>query len=247
MSKTIEIDDYLLGLSKDIRHDDSIKDKLYVEEKVAYVDDNYLRDQANFYSLLGIELRKVNVLVDDIEICMSPIYIPIKYTNRFNSSINGVIDNSQNFYSVINICDINSTASRINYIHELAHTQVNEFDNLEDEYNNELMPLLMELIYSDYIGYDNRVNDRLYELNAAISFAYDPTLTFENKKYIKSLLQALKLYRMYNGSDNYDKKEMIYNISLLFNKDISLEDFLSIYDVNYNNSKVALNVLKRNK
>ena len=253
MNKEIDIDNYLNELHLNIINDNSITFKAYdySDNKVDY---NILRDQLVFFDNLKVVLHKVKILDDDIVRYLNPGFISVILNDDLNSNNNngsGVhgfydSDDREPCYTSILIENYNNYFPKIAYIHEIVHTQINEFKNIGDEYNKELMPLFFELLYSDTINYNNRINDRLYELGLAISLVNKKNM-FENKIYIKSLLQALNLYRLYNKSSISVKNEIMNYVNLLLNRDIYLEDLLSIYEINYENSCKDLKTLKRSK
>ena len=253
MSKDIVIDDYLINLKSEINNDKDIK-SLADEYQKSNIDQYYLREQLAFFKNFNIDLHKIVVLDDDVKRTLSPEFLRVELNNDDNSMdkigtrTHGIYDTNEKepWYKVITINNYNNYYPRIAYIHEITHTQVNDFINSNDEYNRDVMPIFMELLYSDTIRYKNRVNDRLYYWSSHISNV-DKDDSFEDKSYIKSLLQALKLYRLYNKSGMDVKLEMQYYIKLLFNRDIYLDDLLNIYEINYENSKSELNVLKRSK
>ena len=235
--KDIEIDDYLKNLQHDLEKDESIRD-LCKDDKENDITSDSLRNDLSFFTKNGIELHKVNVLFDDCVMELSPYFIDINLDDRIRAHINRDIlrmDKVEPYFKSIDIGKINEYYPRINYIHEIVHSQVNSFYNMNDEYNRELLPIFMELVYSDVIGYPNRVSDRLDELKRSLAFAYDPECLEQIKYYTKSLLQALQLYRIYNSSDNTTKKDIMFYINVLFNRHINLEDFLSIYGITYDN------------
>ncbi len=247
MKKDIVIDEYLKKLSADIIKDKDIKFLSFdnSDNKTNY---DEIKNQIQFFNNVNIKLHKVKILEDDIERYLDPKYIDLELNDKLGSKVNSVFDSVTNelCYLYMTIGNVNNYYPKIAYIYEIVRTQVNEHYNVNDEFNKLLIPMFMELIYSDSINYDNRVNDRLYELGLSILFL-DEVNSEENKIYIKSLLQALNLYRLYNKSGNSFKKEMMYYMNLLFNRDIYVEDLLNIYEVNYDNSKKDLKVLKRSK
>ena len=248
MEKIIEADNYLHNLQLDIMHDDSIKSREFDVEN-SRINEEILKQQVYFFDELGLKLHRIYTLLDDVEMELSPQYIAIDLS-KDNRSITMSIfdrDNGDVLYPDIDIRNINNYTPRINYIHELVHTQVDNRFNMNNILNNELLPIFMELLYSDRIKYDNRVNDRLVELSTAIGYLYDPEHKEENSRYIYSVLQALNLYRLYNRSNEEYKKEIIRYIQLLFNRDIYLEELLDKYNINYDNSKVNLRELKQSK
>ena len=248
MEKVIEVDDYLHNLQLDIMHDNSIKNKGFDYEE-SRINEDVLRDQAYFFEELGLQLHKVYTLRSDVEMELSPQYIEIILSDDNRSIVDTIVDKEFNkvLFPYINVRNRNNYAPRINYIHELVHTQVDSSYNMNNILNKELLPIFMELLYSDRIKYDNRINDRLVELSAAIGYLYDPEHKEENSRYIYSLLQALNLYRLYNRSNEEYKKEIIKYIQLIFNRDIYLEELLDRYNINYENSKVNLRELKQSK
>jgi len=248
MEKVIEVDDYLHNLQLDIMHDNSIKNKGFDYEE-SRINEDVLRDQAYFFNDLDLELHKVYTLRNDVEMELSPQYIEIILSDDNRSIVDTIVDKEFNkvLFPYINIRNSNNYTPRINYIHELVHTQVDSRFNMNNILNKELLPIFMELLYSDRIKYDNRVNDRLVELSAAIGYLYDPEHKEENSRYIYSVLQALNLYRLYNRSNEEVKKEIIRFIQLLFNRDIYLEELLDKYNISYDNSKVNLRELKQSK
>ena len=248
MERFIEADNYLHNLQLDIMHDDSIKNKGFDVEE-SRINEEILKQQVYFFEELNLQLRRVYTLLDDVEMELSPQYIAIDLSKDNRSIVDPIVDKEFNkvLFPYISIRNSNNYTPRINYIHELVHTQVDSSYNMNNILNNELLPIFMELLYSDRIKYDNRVNDRLVELSAAIGYLYDPDYKEENSIYIYSLLQALNLYRLYNRSSEEYKKEIIRYIQLLFNRDIYLEELLDRYNINYDNSKVNLRELKQSK
>ena len=240
-------DKYLDNIFDGIRHDRNIKLMAY-ESHPSKITTDILREQLCFFDKLNINLRNVTMMEGKKIVSGHPKNINIELDdNFFNAKTYFDEDNDMRCYYLMRIGNPNSYYPRISYISEITRTQMNISDNLCDNYNREVVPLFLELLFSDGIHYSNRLNDRLYELGLSISYMDVRDLRDEGRTYIYSFLQASNLYRLFNSANSEVKKEILGYLKMVFDGIITVEDFLNVYDINYDNSKVDLNILKRGK
>ena len=178
---------------------------------------------------------------------ISPFDLPIKLCNNPNDCGVNIyyhhIDNDLNIPIFRNITfpKMNYTKSITElYIHEICHTQTPPLGlGLLADINDELFPIFTELLYS--IKYNDgkmiyfRLNNLIKLINRYKEFQ-DTNMYLYLKgviKYIESTLKALMLLYLYDTETNTSKKAMIIDdIQAIFDKNLSIDEFLIKYDIN---------------
>lgn len=177
---------------------------------------------------------------------VSPFDLPIKLCNNPNDcgvNIYYHIDNNLNVPIFRNITfpkmDYTKSITEL-YIHEICHTQIPPVGlGLLADINDELFPIFTELLYS--IKHNDgkmiyfRLNNLIKLINRYKEFQ-DTNMYLYLKgliKYIESTLKALMLLYLYDTETNTSKKAMIIDdIQAIFDKNLSIDEFLIKYDIN---------------
>lgn len=188
-----------------------------------------------------------------------PFGLPIKQekdTDEFFGTLNEVIFLTQPFktiyYKNITLAKNITEISKLAYTHEIAHSQLNHVRGLiEQYYNTEVISILLELIHALELNDNEHLltahdSIRLSELKYIIDELdkyYDKRENPEIKKvllegslYLQSTLEAYNLFITYYKSPTSIKKEMLTSIQKLFNKEHTLEELLSKYDISLESS-----------
>lgn len=167
----------------------------------------------------------------------------------------------EDYYRGIELSKKNTDLSSLSYTHELIHTQLNHVPGLVKDYSNiEILSIFLETVEA-YETSDKllRIHDieRLDELSGIIKElqSYHSTsredikeILVEGSSYAESTLKAYNLFIIYYNSSLKLKKEILSNIQKILNYEISVEDFLSMYDITFESSqdvKRLTNYLKR--
>lgn len=150
--------------------------------------------------------------------------------------------------------------SSASYVHEITHTQIDSIKGgLKDYYNQEVFSIFLELIHADLVSTDDNIlivkeANRVFELSEIVRQQQEVSTgklelsreeQIENSKYIQSDFIALHLFHLYHNSNSLIKKEMLMNIQRVFNGIITVEDYLELYEVTFNNSKKPSIIEKR--
>lgn len=178
---------------------------------------------------------------------ISPFDLPIKLCDNPNDCGVNIyyhhIDNNLNVPIFRNITfpkmDYTKSITEL-YIHEICHTQIPPVGlGLLADINDELFPIFTELLYS--IKYNDgkmiyfRLNNLIKLINRYKEFQ-DTNMYLYLKgliKYIESTLKALMLLYLYDTETNTSKKAMIIDdIQAIFDKNLSIDEFLIKYDIN---------------
>lgn len=153
-------------------------------------------------------------------------------------------------FKSIKLNTLRSNITNSLYTSEIARTQIESNKGLINDINNkDVIEILIEFIISYSTNEDIFNNDLLYRLKKLIVYLNNikDNLSFgntlESSINISSTLKALKLFNIYKSSNNNIKSEMLNNIGKVFNQELSVEDFLNIYNINLNNS-VNINYIK---
>ena len=130
------------------------------------------------------------------------------------------------------------------YAHEITHTQYIK----EDPIYNELLPIFVELLASDYFNQNEQ--ETILRLGDLLScLKYLRYLFYSNKKikitllnkintYVESTLKALMLYNLYkNESLSSSRARIIDDINDAISYKISLNDLLSNHNITDSDAK----------
>lgn len=251
----IDLDIYLKFLARLIEKID-IVNNLNIVESNKKISPNKIVNTLSFFDDLNIKLHEVYLKNNNFIIKCNPSCLPFEvrediltsfiYNNYFKDENN----NPNKYYKKIYLLKKNYKYVESSYIHEIVHTQMDGIYNYDDELNEELLSIYFELLYGYYNNYFERYLMRLKNLKDytyILSESNDEVEIFKAKKYIKSILQAIKLYHLYIDSNNNIRNYINTYIQDIFNREDILENMLEYFDINYDNSKVDINTLKRYK
>lgn len=176
-------------------------------------------------------------------------------------------DNLNNLFIVLginlskNIIDLTPSV----YIHELFHTQINsKLGNVLNRYNDEVISIFMEFVYildnqndTDLFTINRYIRSRDLSRYVGINATHElgkKTLSEEDYllafTYAVSILQAFQLLSVYMSSSLKEKKNILRNVQKVISFELTLEDFLEMYDIGLNSidniSKYEVCLKKRN-
>lgn len=237
-----------------------MKKKYVLETSRNFLDSHFILQSVPFYheTKIGpIRIEKYGTV--------HPFGLPVKSVNlqdQFNGRLKEVITREDGriieyLYRGIDLNRRLNELSPLAYTHELVHSQLNHIPGLIKDYTNiEFLSIFLETVQA-YETSDKllRIHDieRLFELSGIIEelSKYHETenekiknVLVEGTSYLTSTLKAYKLFIRYYYSTNEDKKTILRNIQRIFNHEISVEEFLSILDVTFENSQDS-NSLKK--
>jgi len=247
----INKEEYLKKLFKDIKNDSLIvlnSTPIFIHQ----YDNNEVMESLSFFEDMGLSLHDVYLKSNNQIKLDNPRNIKIiaDYLND-TSEVYFDYDKDDNEYvDSIKLTFSPRRNSAISYLHEIVHTQVTIYNNVQmiDDTHEELLPIFIELLAAKVYGIGYYTNFRLKELAYDIFKFY----TADNKydkfiyaTYIKSTLKAFKLLDIYLSSNVRVKEDMMRRIQNVFDSKIRVEDLLKEYNITYDNSKVKLSKLKR--
>ncbi len=248
------IDNYLYTLAKYINNDKRFNYINFYNSFNIKVSD--LRKQLDLYSSLNLHLQNVLVKYRGKVTFTNPKNIKIiigKECNGIDIShlyryIVQYGDNPELFDAVHEYVFINTLinySAYSSYLHEIMHTQIVLGKNLEDQDNEELLPMFIEFIY----GYVNNTDQLLYKMKRLSTYidGYMHTTSEQTRndtrRYIISTLKAIKLYHLYMNSNGDVCHEIANDITSVFKYEKVLEEVLDKYDITFENSKVDIKKL----
>ena len=249
------IDSYLYSLSKDIKTDKDISNVNFNNPFNLKASD--LRKELELFKFLKLYLSDILVTYRGKTCLTSPKNIKIflgKECNGINIShlyrYTVTYGDNPDFFDVVHryifINTFSNYSAKSSYLHEITHTQLVVGKNIEEDVNEELLPMFIELIY----GYINDTDQLLYKLKRlaiyidGYMFTTSEDVRCDTKKYITSTLKAINLYHLCMNKLNMDR-EILSDISKVFNYNTTLEKVLDKYDISLDSSKVYFKELKK--
>ena len=136
------------------------------------------------------------------------------------------------------------------YTHEITHTQLNHIPGLIEDYNNiEFLSIFLELIEASESPNPNLLHAhdyyRLRELREIVNELdkyYDTEnedikdVLLEGTSYLHSTLKAYHLFDKYLSGDINFRRTVMVGIQRVFSHHMSVEEFLSYFNITYENS-----------
>ena len=244
----IDKDPYLKDLYYSIIKDDSI-----LNNDVSILKEYSKKDIVNslsFYSDINLKLHPI-LLKKDKKIKLenpNKINIIADYLHNSSEVYFNYDKKGREYVDSITLSFTKKRNSIISYLHEICHTQVTIYNNIQmlDDCHDEVLPIFIEQLAAKELGFDNYINFRLKELARDIYYYFntlnnDDLYTYST--YIKSTLKALKLLDIYYNKPGI-QKDIILGIQDIFDSNIKIEDLLGNYKITYENSKRKLRDLK---
>ncbi len=244
------MNNYLDSLSHDIMNNQDIMDIMFHPSNIK---PRKLKKELEIFDYINLKLNDVYVLVRK-RICLtSPKKIKIilgsEYTkSTFSYLYREPIDKDVDFSDIKLVCEyvfINnyySYSTKTSYLHEITHTQLITYKNIEEYYNGEVLPIFMELIH----GYYNNTDQLLYRLKF-LNIYIDSYMNGDKEeakeeamKYIVSTLKAIKLLDLYKNNSN----ELISDLNKVFSYDITLEQVFNKYQISLDDKPSLDKMLK---
>ena len=202
----------------------------------------------SYFNLHDVYLLKKGYKLE----CSSPFNILISRTKKsfFEAEVESSFeeitnDNYQMLFRKITLPILpNSLLANI-YSHEIIHTQlISVFGSIDHFFNNEVLPIFIELLYNynykkeyEYIIRLNQLKDIIENIDTNCTMNTD---TFNDMLYYVSIVTAYKLFNIYIKGNNLVKKELIFNIQSVFDNKFTLENLLDKYDINWTKKRVIL-------
>lgn len=240
---------YLKNLQRDIHYDNELD--VVLENN----NNSNVKESLDFFNQINLDLNNIEdinckfIKVEDIEVLIDPSYSKSRLIRQIfacDQHISRIILGN-NDKDIING----------SYLHEVVHTQVHKYGyipQVENDYNVEVLPMFIELLYASI---NNIEKIKLRRISSLKDYIPDYLLYFDevegvtkedkdkSERYIKSFMQATHLLKIYNEADELGKKNIIDEISKVFNSYNSVEELLKKYNVKYENSAYDLKTLKR--
>lgn len=201
------------------------------------------------FSQKKYDIKKYIEYFNSIPRLINPYEIPIKQVldGYFDGKIltiecNDSKINNQIDYIINNIIITNKTSNYLGTIitHEITHSQLETGKlKIQKNYNSEMLPIFLGLIYSSAIE-KKEINTeyiyRLKELEILINYLskkenLETSKAYQASIYLESSLKALELYNYYSTSNKLKQKELIDLINKIFNNYLILEEFLEKYEL----------------
>ncbi len=140
------------------------------------------------------------------------------------------------------------------YAHEIAHTQLDP-GYTKDYLNREAIPAFMEEIFSDVLDKSGSLlqSNRYFKLNLTAKYIdmirkeEESILKVEPSTYIQSHLESIALANLYFSSNRTIKKEILENVSKVFNGEQDLDNMLNRYECGIDNVPLDIKILKKVK
>ncbi|MDE5889328.1 MAG: hypothetical protein K2H20_04845 [Bacilli bacterium] len=221
---------------------------------------SFLDENFKLHKVLTIKPIKLVKKCLSVYFPVHPYKIPlssIESPDIFNGSVVEYLPKGTDKTIIKNII-LNSPTTEhtsIQYVHEIAHTQVDSQKGcLNNYYDAEVLSIFLELVHAFSIDSTEnllRINDsrRILEMLTiseqllSIPRIYRATL-IENSKYLCSGLKAYNLFITYYYGPNAVRKEMLKSVSQVFNGEITVEDMLAKYDITFENSQDEKKLMK---
>ena len=213
---------------------------------IKYVPDDV---SASIVFLLQNKLIDYETVLERFYVCgtmISPYDLPIKYSD--DTRVNRALFKDGSYFSSISLNRVNSEMVLLEYIHELAHTQIDSHFGIVKNYlNREVLSIFLEKLFSLKIDKDGRLTESLNNVrfNNVLkcielqSKNIKDTFKLEACIYVVSTLKAEHLYNVYLNGDNSIKKEILKDIQLVFDGMLGVEELLEKYDIIYDSSKMV--------
>ena len=237
------MEDYLKCLNEDIKNNKEIMAIMF-DPSNRFTTVSSLRKEFSFFDDIGLELNDVLVRKGKKVILTSPKNINVMFGKQsrdiiFSYLYRNVLDENKKLkdidiiYEYMFINKYYCLCAKSSYLHEITHTQFIEYKNVEKIINTEILPIFIEILYGD----KKNINELLYKikfLTLYIDAYYEDENTKKDKleayKYIISTLKAIELFNLYKSNNNIGR-DIISDISKVFDYDITLEEVLKKYEI----------------
>ena len=246
------VDSYMYNLYKDIRNNDYINN-LKVNNKYLNVTKTYLRDQLDLFCYLDIKLNNVYAKYRNKTCYTNPKNIKIILGENLNGFTSSHVYRTplyyfNNFKDIELLCwyvFINNHSSYCieeSYVHEMVHTQLVYGRNVINYRYIEILPIFFEILKGHSLDKDSicyRLKRYADSINSYMNTNNDDIRRISST-YIDSTLKAIDLYDLYINSSYQVKKELLKDIQDIFYFELTIDDLLKKYAINYDNFKPSL-------
>jgi len=233
----------------------SIKEKnnSFTLERIPYkeslsISKEFMDDNFKLHEITFINKKTIGILNKKITIFKTYNKHPynLKIIKDIEGPVGGELEETvldKIYFNKIHLPKISSELTPAIYAHELVHTQLDSNKGVyKNYYYSEILSILVEYIINSRKENITKFSetDRIFELNVITNELLEDRERedkIESCKYLVSSLIALNLYIIYYNSNNNLKKEMLTNIQKVFDYEITLEEFLDIYEVSFTSSQ----------
>lgn len=240
------LNEYLDSLKHDIKNNSEVMSITWHPSKLKA---NDLRSELIFFDDINLRLNDVLCLYRNKVCLTSPKHIKTIVAKKYNNIEFSFIckhpvyqllgfEYDKIVIKYIFISNYNTHSIQASYLHEITHSQLFVHKNIEKEINGEVLPIFIELLY----GYYHNTPQLLYRLWLIIKYLEEYKEIKSSETYISSTLKAIELFELYI-SNNTIGKEIIDDISKVFDYDITLEELLDKYEISLDNYRPSLKEL----
>ena len=234
--------DYFSSISLDSFRDRTKADK----EDVIKYDKKFFKENIPLQKIIAYGEKDIPYKTNPFNILKFKKHLKTSYVD-YSKIMSGKYRGRIAFEPII----IKDTITKLSYGgigHEIVHTQIEKNPNLlTNYYNREVLSIFVEMIISNSLDdktLDNIMRYRfqnVYECIVDLSYYGDVIFTsdkiFQFRCYLSSSLKALHLYDIYINSNREKRVEILSLVEDVFRDKITVEDFLYIMHVTYDNSK----------
>ena len=240
------LDEYLNSLKYDIENNSEVMSITFHPSKLKAKD---LRNELIFFDDINLRLNDVLCLYRNKVHLTSPKHIKTIVAKEHNNQkysctckhpiYQGLgFEYANAFIKYIFVSNYNTHSIQASYLHEITHSQLFVHKNIENGINGEVLPIFIELVY----GYYHNTPQLLYRLRLIKKYLEEYKETKSAEKYINSTFKAIKLFELYVSSNTIGK-EIIDELSKVFDYDIVLEEVLDKYEISLDNYRPSLKEL----
>ena len=242
--KTIDINDILRFSYEFFNQYLKLNNINYFDEKKIYniYDKSISKDEwIKFYNDNSVIISPLNLPIKIIRNSKKDTYEAyIEYFFGYNKESLEAIKQVPILFSCIKLSSKLSHYTSYSYIHEITHTQIMNNKNVQEYYNKEFLPFLVELISSfesnnSLMELRVLINYLLLKLNSEINYILKQD-NIDAWVYIVSRLKALNMFYLYYNSNKEIRKIIVNDIQNIFDGTLGVEEFLKKYNITYENS-----------
>ena len=155
------------------------------------------------------------------------------------------------YFEKIYLSKKNTVINSSSYVHEIVHTQIERKGAILDHNNAEVLSIFMELLFLNdldssnillYIGLINRIGDMILSYDL-LQLKKDDISTYKNIKYFISTAKAIGLFEKYINANYLIKDEIVNNIQNVFDGKMTVDYFLSLFDINLEDGLGAISLI----
>lgn len=236
-------------------------DRFFTLHNVRTISQNDFARIANQYchgDVKPTDLLEFCEILESVSLEVSPFDLPVSYVSSDTVMTGGTqkpmfIKNNEKYlrrqniyFSGISLGSPVSALTSYTYDHEITHTQVESVKgSVRDFHNSEVLPILVELIAAYETDLTGKrltfmMSVRLRDVFEKMALLYrggsEISDLLINTVYLKSTLQALHLFDIYQEASSDIRRLMINGIQEIFDGKQTLESFMMDYGVTFKKS-----------